>query len=259
MRNRLQGYFDKTQHMKLALCGIAVLILMYLVLVEGYRNISADRGERAAEGIQLTSKQAEDMTQTAADVSVLIEDTVVSPESSSQPSNEVSSTSNPDRQDSATERTQAWYATRIEELSRRWSPRYEAAILDIDTFEHRFRTASSRLEEYFDQQSTLTDSISNRVLRAELQTRDQEEREAYGRWLVEGERMVSQAIQMRNDLTDMDTVIRKQQLTVSMLNQFSQVNSIPTSARSLHASLDTFRLQSNQLARDLSREVFSEG
>ena len=200
------------------------------------------------------------MTQTTEDVSVLIEDTIAAPDLTPI-SRDVIATpgaQRPEISTEATEATQTWYVARIDELRRRWTPRYEAAIRDIDTFESRFNTAASRLTEYFDQQSSLTDSIANPSLRSELETRDQQERDAYGRWLRDGELMVLQAIKIREELTDMDTVLRKQQLTASMLSEFSQLNSIPASAQSLHASLGSFRSQSDQLARDLSERVFTE-
>lgn len=62
---------------------------------------------------------------------------------------------------------------------------------------------------------------------------------------------------MGRELDDMDIIIRKQQLTISMLSQYTRESSIPSSAESLHASLSEFRLQSDKLARDLSTDVFN--
>ena len=87
--------------------------------------------------------------------------------------------------------------------------------------------------------------------------RDAEERDAYERWTVEGSRLLNRALAMGRDLDDMDVVIRKQQLTISMLSQYTSESSIPSSAKSLHASLSEFRLQSDELARDLSIDVFN--
>ena len=256
MLNKTTQYLNP-RNVKLALLAVMVMTLLYLVLVQGCRNVSADRGERAIEGIDLTAQQAESMTQTTEDVSVLIEDTITSP-APAPVSEDAIATPGAQRPEISTEATQAWYVTRIDELTRRWTPRYEAAIRDIDTFESRFNTAASRLTEYFDQQSDLTDSIANPSLRSELVIRDQQERNAYGRWLRDGELMVLQALKIREELTDMDTVLRKQQLTASMLSEFSQISSIPASAQSLHASLGSFRSQSDQLASDLSDRVFTE-
>ena len=246
---------------KVGIFAAAALTLMYVVLIQGDRNVEADRAVRASEGIEYTTRQAENMTQAADEVSVLLEDTVASPSiggMSNQTKGKPIGVEDTPQQELDQETVQTWYSDRINELNRRWSPRYRTAIRDIETFEHRFRTTRARLEEYFDQQTAMTDSISNPSLREDLKVRDHEERQAYDLWLQEGERVVTQASRMRRDLTDMDTIIRKQLLTVGMLGEFSQVRSIPESVKNLHDSLDIFRSQSDELAHDLSVNVFSE-
>ena len=236
---------------KTGICLAAVLGLLYVVLVMGGRNVEADRAVRAAEGIKLTSEQADDMTQTADAVSTLIEDTVgeVSPAATSVGSTPVAG--------GELARSDEWYVRRADELASRWGPRYEAASRDIDKFEHRFRTTQDRLTEYFQKQSEITQGVNSPNLRTVLQNRDAEEQAAYARWIEEGYKLLAQARNMRVDLDDMDAVIRKQQLTVNMLSEYSQVSSIPSSVRSLYSSLGEFRRQSNQLANDLSSQVFS--
>ena len=239
---------------KVVICAVAILALSYVIFVRGEQEVEADRGGRATEGIELTSKQATDMTQTADAVSVLIEE--VSDEVSPTPSADVVITPIVQKSQPAM-KPDAWYVQRTERLVNSWGPRYAAAIDDIMRFEHRFRTAEARLEEYFQQQSEITESINDRSLRAELRNRDAEERAAYARWTEEGRELLSQAQRMRADLDDMDAVIRKQQLTVSMLSEYSRASSIPSSVKSLHASLSDFRRQSDELANDLSRQIFS--
>ena len=74
---------------------------------------------------------------------------------------------------------------------------------------------------------------------------------------MEGSQLLNRALAMGRQLDDMDVVIRKQQLTVGMLSQYTRERSIPGSAESLHASLSEFRLQSDRLASDLSANVFN--
>ena len=235
---------------KAGICTAAVFGLLYLVFVVGGQNVEADRANRATEGIEETSEQAQDMTKTADAVSTLIEDTVADvspPESSTDTAAVVTGP-----------RSDEWYVQRVEDLTNRWGPRYAAAIADIDTFESRFMTTMDRLAEYFDKQSKITATVNDHTLRTELENRDQEERAAYARWIDDGQRMLNQARNMRADLDDMDAVLRKQRLTVDMLSEYSKVRSIPNSVNSLHASLGDFRRQSDQLAQDLSSQVFSE-
>lgn len=232
---------------KIAVCVIAFGALVYVVFVQGAQNVDADRGERAAEGIELTSEQAEKMTETANLVSELIEETSIAESGSPSSSQDSVATSTID----------AWYVRRIENLMDRWGPRYAAAVDDVARFEHRFNAAQDRLEEYFTQQAELTESINDPVLRAELRNRDNEERYAYSRWTAQAHSILAQALSMRRDLEDMDALIRKQQLTVSMLTEFRELTAIPSSVKSLHSSLSAFRQQSNELARDLSTQVFS--
>ena len=235
---------------KAGICVAAILGLLYVVLVLGGRNVEAERAVRATEGIEETSEQAQDMTHTADAVSTLIEDTVADV-SSSASSADTATVTGP--------RPGEWYVRRVEDLTNRWGPRYAAAIADIDTFESRFMTTRDRLDEYFEKQSEITATVNDHNLRAELENRDKEERVAYSRWIDDGSRLLSQARNMRADLDDMDAVIRKQQLTVNMLSEYNSVRSIPNSVNSLHVSLGDFRRQSDQLAQDLSSQVFSAG
>ena len=218
----------------------------------------------------MTSEQAVDMSQTANDVSTLIEDASDvtasppplaenTPSAIGAPVSGVTQTENipPAVVTPVTVRPEAWYVSRVQNLVDRWGPRYAAAKADIDRFEHRFRTSEDRLMEYFNEQGALTESINNPILRAELQRRDDEERAAYARWTEEGWQLLARALEMRRALDDMDIVIRKQQLTVNMLSEYTRASTIPASAASLYASLDDFRRQSDELAADLSTHVFN--
>ena len=248
---------------KAGISVMAILALGYVVLVQGARNVDANRGVRAAEGIELTSEQATDMTETANSVSALIEDAAidVSSDLSLSTGTEPSIVTEPETKgidvSEAPAKSDAWYVRRIEELMDRWGPRYTAAVDDIVKFEHRFETTEVRLHEYFQQQAELTESVNDPNLRAELRNRDSEEQAAYSRWMAEGRRILAEAQAMRRDLDDMNAAIQKQQLTVSMLAEYSKLGAIPNSVRSLHASLSAFRQQSDELARDLSSQVFS--
>ena len=243
---------------KAVVCATAILVLVYIVFVQGWQNVSAQRGARAAEGIRMTSEQADDVSRTTGAVGTLIA-------AAAAPSSSASSSSSPPPLESgfSSEDAQpqledgAWYVVRIEDISGRWEPAYSAAKADIERFEHRFRTAEDRLSEYFDEQRELTGSVSDSALRAELRLRDSEERSAYTRWTEEGRKLLNRALAIERELDDMDVVIRKQQLTVSMLSEYSSASSIPSSAQSLHRALGEFRLQSDELASDLSTRVFN--
>ena len=239
---------------KAAVCVLAILGVGYWVFVQGSQSVEAHRGARAAEGIEQTSEKAEDMTQTADAVSTLIEDTSVDLPPTSPSAANVTPTAQ-DRKESV--ELEPWYVRRTEDLVNRWGPRYAAAIEDIDKFEHRFKTTGDRLAEYFEKQSQITESVNDSNLRAELLSRDLEEREAYARWMEEGRDLLARAQAMRRDLEDMDAVIRKQQLTVNMLSEYGRASTIPNSVKSLHASLSDFRRQSNELHQDLSTQIFN--
>ena len=242
---------------KAVVCVTAVLVLVYVVFVQGWQNVSAQKGARAAEGIRMTSEQADDVSRTTGAVGTLIA-AAAAPSSTAAsfgpaPSEGVFSSEDaqPQLEDNA------WYVVRIEDISGRWEPAYSAAKADIERFEHRFRTAEDRLSEYFDEQRELTVSVSDSALRSELRRRDSEEQRAYTRWTEEGRKLLNRALAIERELDDMDVVIRKQQLTVSMLSEYSSASSIPSSAQSLHRALGEFHLQSDELASDLSTRVFN--
>ena len=117
---------------KAGISVMAILALGYVVLVQGARNVDANRGVRAAEGIELTSEQATDMTETANSVSALIEDAAIDVPSDLS----LSTGATPTAQESeASAKSDAWYVRRIEDLMDRWGPRYTAAVDDIVKFE----------------------------------------------------------------------------------------------------------------------------
>ena len=239
---------------KASMCAVAVLALVYIVLFQGRQDAVASKGAMAAEGIQMTSQQAEHMSRTASRVGDLIEGAVEHPTHS--PATGMDTRIGVDFAE-VPETPDAWYVQRLEALVESWGPGYAQAKADIDRFEHRFRTSEDRLREYFDEQTVLTEGVNDQNLRTELQRRDEDERAAYRRWTTEGRKLLDRALAMRNELDDMDIVIRKQQLTVSMLSQYTRESSIPKSAESLYRSLGEFRLQSDALATDLSTRVFN--
>ncbi len=233
---------------KVGICAALVLALGYVVFVQGARNVDANRGVRAAEGIELTVEQATDMADSTGSVTTLIEDAVIDV---SDPSSQTTGAT------PSVHEADTWYVRRIEDLMSRWGPKYAAAIDDIVKFEHRFKATEDRLYEYFQQQADLTQSTNDPTLRTALQKRDNEEREAYSRWMADAHWILTQAQMMRQDLDDMNVVIEKQQLTVSMLADFSEISAIPSSVKTLHESLSGFRQESDELARSLSSQVFS--
>ena len=141
---------------KASICVMAVLVLAYVVFVQGWQNVSAQRGARAAEGIRMTSEQAGDMSETTGAVGTLIA-TAAAPSSSTSTSNPSLSAGGFSSEGAKPHlENSAWYVVRIEDISGRWEPAYSAAKADIERFEHRFRTAEDRLSEYFDEQRELT-------------------------------------------------------------------------------------------------------
>lgn len=271
MRNGFM-YLVSSKKVKALSIAVILMVVTYAIFVQGHESVKADRGLRAAEGIEYTSMQAQDMTVTAEQVGDLIE-SVTAPAGLDtpqavptrrvpRPSNNIEVVGDSDtvaaRSSGISEETAAYYSMRVETLLAEWAPRYEAATRDIDTFEQRFETAEDRLQEYFDEQSSLTDSVNDPVLREQLRARDVAERGAYKHWLEQGMELLVQAQSMRRDLNDMNAVIRKQQLTVTMLSDYSMMTTIPASVQSLHDSLEGFRSQSDELASDLTREFFNQ-
>ncbi len=253
MNPTLVGWLRSTQF-KVGVCALIAVVLLYAVFIVGRQSVDASRGTRAVEGIQRTSEQMEVVTRSADAVAELLDET--SPDSPTEPTSSGDST--PTSVDTQAQSSDTVYVQRLEDLKGRWEPRYTAAIEDIERLEHRFSTATDRLEEYFAKQSGLTQDINDSSLRAQLQQRDSEERAAYGRWMANGTVLLTEVHAMRQDLDDMNTVILKQELTVNMLGEYGAMREIPASVKALYDSLDDFRQQSDQLASDLSSRVFSQ-
>ncbi len=222
---------------ELIIALVALGALGYLIFVYGHSTEAASSA-KAAQAISLTSEQASDMSDAAQKVGDLIP---------------AAGGDAPTDADAGT-----WYEREFALLYDKWSPLYEAAISDLLKFENRFYTAEDWLETYKSEQRELTNSVVNdRDLRRTLMERDKAEFAAYDRWISDGDRLVAEVRIIHDELVNMNTVLEKQQLTITMLKESEVWRSIPDSALKLHASLDGFREQSNSLTEKLHAREFS--
>ena len=253
-----------------ALAALAVI----LVLVAFNQIGAGDSASQAVEGIKLTSAQIEDVERSTGEVSKLITGDAGEPEARNRlldffdatlrvnvvhaqtPGEPVNRTTS--EGGGSESPPQSSYQTDLDDLYERWAPAYQQAMYDLVKFEERFHIATSLTDAYLGEQSALTQTIRDPALRADQETFDREERDAVKRWVSNGQTLLSAMASIKSDLEDMNVVITKQQLRVEFLTENAALYQIPESARQLHNALDSFRNESDSLARRLQSEVFSQ-
>lgn len=251
----------------------AFLIIIVLVALD-QMGATGDSAQRAVEGIKLTSAQVEDVERSTGEVSRLITGEVSESEardrlsdlfelalgvkiahaqSPGEPVNRVTG-----EEGESGSMPQSSYQTDLNHLYDRWTPTYRQAMYDLVKFEERFSSAIALTGAYLEEQRALTETIGDPALRAEQEKFDHDEREAVSRWVSNGGALLSEMLRIRSGLEDMNVIITKQQLRVEFLSENAALYQIPESARQLHNSLDSFKDESDSLARRLQTEVFSK-
>lgn len=158
----------------------------------------------------------------------------------------------------ATDSTEPEYKVQIDELYGRWEPAYERAMSDLDDFEESFAEAVAKVDGYLDEQRALTDSINDPILRMEQERYDRIEREAVQRWVANGGALSAEVANIKRELEDRHAILTKLSLRGEFLAENSALYQVPESAMQLHASLGSFKIESDRLATQLQQDIFSK-
>ena len=254
------------------LAALAALIVILVLVALDQIGAVGDSAQRAVEGIKLTSAQIEEVERSTGQVSRLITGDagearnrlsdliemalrvkIVRAQSPGEPVR-----NDPGEGGDSGATPQSSYQTDLKDLYERWAPAYQQAIYDLVKFEDRFQVAVSLTGAYLEEQSALTATIRNPGRRSEQEMFDREESDAVRRWVSNGDALMREMAMIKTDLEDMNVIITKQQLRVEFLSENAALYQIPESARQLHNSLDSFKDESDSLARRLQAEVFSK-
>ena len=140
------------------------------------------------------------------------------------------------------------YVRSVEELRDRWTPRFLQVTEDYGKLLNRVDYAREKANLYFENQFYLTSTIRDASLRATFESRDNEEYSTFLSWEAQIERLLTEASDMIDSFTDMDTIIQKQIMSAHFadLSELFIIET-PQSLQRLSADIEGFRQQSELL------------
>ena len=140
------------------------------------------------------------------------------------------------------------YVRSVEELRDGWTPRFLQVTEDYGKLLNRVDYAREKANLYFENQFYLTSTIRDASLRATFESRDNEEYSTFLSWEAQIERLLTEASDMIDSFTDMDTIIQKQIMSAHFadLSELFIIET-PQSLQRLSADIEGFRQQSELL------------
>ena len=150
--------------------------------------------------------------------------------------------------------------TSMQELLDRWTPRYERAKLAYSKFDAAIRAAEQQAEAYFAEQRALTARYHDDARRAEREAGDEAEYSLYVEWRDRAHQVRSSAKAVVERLDDMDTDLKKLQLTTELAEAFdaSAFKDVPSEIADLGTELSEFQIASDNI-RAATASPFQEG
>ena len=151
--------------------------------------------------------------------------------------------------DAGTFVNQAAEISGISELIGEWAPRYALARTAYVKFYSAITAAEERAEAYFASQRALTEKYNDPDKRARAQAYDEEDYAFYGEWRDQARRAHTHAQEIMNRLDDMDTDLKKLELSSEFSFDGGAFNEVPMSITLLDEELEQFRIASENIRR----------
>ena len=145
--------------------------------------------------------------------------------------------------------------TSISELIDEWEPRYNEAQTVYLKFDSAIVAAEQRAEEYFASQRALTGRYNDPEKRAQAQEYDDEDYALYEDWRTHAHRARSHAQEIMSKLGDMDTDLRKLQLSSEFSFDGGAFREVPQAISLLDEELAEFQLASENI-REMTASPF---
>ena len=139
------------------------------------------------------------------------------------------------------------YVVASNQLRQTWEPRYHKAVGDYKRFAYDIDHANLMAAEYFQRQQQLTQQYNDPAQRYQAETLDHDEYLVYLRWQTQAHATLGQATLVMQELHDLNLTIIKQNLSAHFASLYDQFHALPPSLRQLHAELDKFRQQSEEI------------
>ena len=148
--------------------------------------------------------------------------------------------------------------TSISVLIDEWTPRYDNARITYQKFDSAIIAAERRAEAYFSAQRALTERYHSPESRVRAQAHDDSDFALYLQWRDRAHRVRAEALEIVNRLSDMDTDLRKLDLS-SDFSGFSyeagSFSEVPSDIRDLGDALTQFQIASENI-REITASPF---
>lgn len=151
------------------------------------------------------------------------------------------------------------YVMAARQLKDSWTPLFEQAHRDYDEMNIRITLAKETADEYFAQQSSLTESINDPEFRAELVASDLAQHKAFTDWSVKADALAEAAYNMMRDMEDVDVFIAKANLSAHFVALQKSTSALPVSMTALNAQLDQFRTATRDLTQTIGQGEQDDG
>ncbi len=138
-----------------------------------------------------------------------------------------------------------------------WTPRYNGAQSSYQKFDSAIAAAEVRAEAYFASQRALTGRYHDPVRRARAQANDDANYALYTQWRSRAHQTREHARNILKRLDDMDTDLRKLELSSEFSFDAGGFDTVPSAISALDDELSQFQIASENI-RDITVSPFEE-
>ena len=150
------------------------------------------------------------------------------------------------------------HISNIHRLIDDWAPRYRQARTAYRKFDAAISAAEERAEAYFAAQRALTDRFHSEELRIRAKAADDADFLLYGHWRARAHSVRGEALNMMNQLSDMDTELEKLKLTTEFSFDAEGFKEVPFDILALGDELAKFQMASENI-REITASPFEPG
>ena len=143
--------------------------------------------------------------------------------------------------------TQIAQITDISTLINEWTPRYAQAQIAYRKFDAAILSAEDMADAYLSDQRALTERYHNEELRSRAEADDEEDFTLYRQWRDRAHSVRSEALNIMNRLSDMDTDLRKLKLSSEFSFDAGGFDEVPSEIIALGDELAEFQIDSENI------------
>ena len=138
-------------------------------------------------------------------------------------------------------------ASDIDTLIALWEPRFSAAQQAYARFAAAIKIADQQANAYLDTKKALSERFNNAEQKAAAQQEDAYETQLYQAWHIQSLQRLENAAAVLRTLEDLDTGLRRLQLTANFTFDIGQFETVPMEIATLNDSLAEFQGASERI------------